>query len=192
MISEFSVPSKIKEEIESRLGFKIKYPADCERLSISIRSAINETIGVTTLKRLFGFVSDEQAPRVSTLDILARYCGFSDYEEMKREVAPSGDSDFEEDPDIVSESLKSGSIVKFEYLPDRRVTLIYIGDSKFRVKDCKNGSLRKNDILSISCFNNGYPLVASSVIRNGENLGRYVAGKHSGITDLYLALPADP
>ena len=80
----FSLPAAIKDEIERAYCEPLKYPAGCHRLALSIRVSLNETIGVTTLKRLFGFVSDVKEPRLSTLDILANYCGFGDYEEMKR------------------------------------------------------------------------------------------------------------
>lgn len=185
----FLLPDKIKDKIELSAGFQIRYPSDCERLAMEIRDKINETIGVTTLKRLFGFVSDVQAPRISTLDIIARFCDYEDYEGMKAIIAGSGDSGFEEEPDIVSSKLKVGTIVRFEYLPDRKIKLLYLGNSRFRVMESENGSLEVNDIINVSSFNNNAPLIVSEVNRNGTNLGRYTAGKVSGITGLYLEEP---
>ena len=187
----FSLPAAIKTEIERAYGYPLKYPADCHRLALSIRNSLNETIGVTTLKRILGFVSDVKEPRLSTLDILAKYCGFSDYDEMKRKVADGGDSDFEKDPDILSTSLAPGSIIGFEYLPDRKVTLRYIGNAEFEVLASEKGSLRKGDIVSVSCFIDGLPLIVSRVVRDGSDLGRYIAGKVSGIMNLYLDKPSE-
>lgn len=189
MNPNFSLPDKIKEEIELAAGFQIRYPAACERLAIEIRDKINETIGVTTLKRLFGFVSDVQAPRTSTLDILARFCDYDDYERMKAIITGSRDSGFEEEPDIVSSNLKVGAIVRFEYMPDRKIKLLYLGNSQFRVMESENGSLEVNDIIKVSSFNRNSPLIVSNVDRNGTSLGRYTAGKVSGITGLYLEEP---
>ena len=185
----FSLPAEIRAEIERVFGQSLKYPADCQRLALSIRNSINETIGVTTLKRLFGFVSDVNEPRAYTLDILAKYCGYGDYEEMKRGVAGQGDSDFEKEPDINASSLAPGSVVGFEYLPDRKVRLRYLGDSKFEVLESQNGSLKARDIVSVANFIENSPLVVSSVMRNGVDLGRYTAGKVSGIFSLYLEEP---
>ena len=182
----FSLPNAIKAEIERVYGQPLRYPADCHRLSLSIRSALNETIGVTTLKRILGFVSDVKEPRLSTLDILAKYCGFSDYEEMKREAAGGGDSDFEETPDIKADSLAPGSIVGFEYLPDRKVKLRYLGGLEFEVSESVNSSLKVGDIATVACFIENSPLVVSYVSRGGVDLGRYTAGKVSGISNLYL------
>ena len=187
----FSLPSAVKAEIERAYGVPILYPADCHRLSLSIRNSLNETIGVTTLKRLFGFVSDVIEPRRSTLDILARYCGFGDYEEMKRAVAATGDSDFESEPNIVVSNLSPGSIVGFEYLPDRKVRLRFIGNQEFEVVESVNGSLREGDIISVSSFIENTPLIVSKVMRDGTDLGRYTAGKVSGISSLYLEEPSE-
>ena len=187
----FSLPVVVKTEIERTYGRPLMYPADCQGLAISIRESINETIGVTTLKRLFGFVSDVMEPRVSTLDVLARYCGFSDYGAMTRELAGNGDSDFEKAPDISSYELAPGSIVGFDYLPDRRVRLRYLGDCRFEVTESENGSLQVGDIIIVTNFIENSPMIASSVIRNGIEKGRYTAGQVSGIANLYLESPSD-
>lgn len=187
----FALPAAVKGEIERAFGQPLNYPADCHNLALSIRDTLNETIGVTTLKRIFGFVSDVQEPRLSTLDILARYCGFRDYDEMKRKVAGSGDSDFEKDPDIKVSALSPGYIVGFEYLPDRKVRLRYLGNSEFEVLESENSSLKEGDIITVSSFIENTPLIVSNVMRDGTSLGRFTAGKVSGISHLYLeASPA--
>ena len=185
----FSIPAVIKLEIERVFGQPLKYPADCHRLALSIRESLNETIGVTTLKRLFGFVSDVMEPRHSTLDILAKYCGFADYDEMKRVAAGAGDSNFEQEPDINVCSLVPGSIVGFEYLPDRKVKLRYLGESEFEVLLSENSSLKTGDIITVSSFLENSPLIVSNVMRDSSDLGRYTAGKTSGIFSLYLEEP---
>ena len=183
----FILPDIVKQRIERQIGHPIAYPADCERLAMSIRSALNETIGTTTLKRIFGFVSDVDAPRLSTLDILSRYCGFDSYDDMKKSLVREGDSDFEDEPDIVSDRLPAGAVVRFTYLPDRLVALRHLEGSKFTVVESENGSLRVGDTVTIPCFYRAMPLIVTEVVRNGENLGRYVAGKVSGLTSLELA-----
>ena len=185
----FSIPAAIKEEIERVFGQPLKYPADCQRLALSVRDTLNETIGVTTLKRLFGFVSDVIEPRRSTLDILAKYCGFDDYEEMKKAVSGAGDSDFEKEPDIKASSLLKDSIVGFQYLPDRKVKLRYLGESEFEVLLSENSSLKEGDVITVSSFLENSPLIVSKVMRDSSDLGRYTAGKASGIFSLYLKEP---
>lgn len=184
MKNKFILPVAVRNRISERLGAPVIYPADCERLSISIRNVLNENIGVTTIKRLFGFVSDVREPRVSTLDILAKYCGFPSYYEMIHTLAGGGDSDFEDKPDLSSSDLKPGAVVEFEYLPDRAVSLLYLGNDLYRVTKSTRGSLQPDNILNISCFVKNKPLIVTNVEHEGENLGRYLAGKHSGLTAL--------
>ena len=184
-----SLPADIKAEIERVYGRPVKYPADCHRLALSLRESINETIGVTTLKRLFGFVSDVKEPRQSTLDLLARYCGYTDYKAMLSVLAAGGDSDFEKADGIMAEVLNIGARVSFEYMPDRLVKVIYLGNSRFEVIESRNGSLKPGDIITTAGFCVNFPLVVSNVARKGESLGRYVAGKVSGLTSLHLEEP---
>lgn len=180
----YILPHAIKIKIGETLGTPIIYPGDCERLALDIRLRLNETIGVTTIKRLMGFANDVLDPRASTLDLLARYAGYSSYDVMKRDLCPEGDSDFENRPDIDSGDLTPGDRVTFEYLPDRKVTLRYLGLKEFEVLTSENGSLRKGDIVTVASFNRNHPLRINSVVRDGRNLGAYTAGKVSGLTSL--------
>ena len=182
----YILPHAIKIKIGEALGAPIIYPGDCERLALDIRLRLNETIGVTTIKRLFGFASDVLLPRTSTLDLLARYAGYDCYDSMTRALCPEGDSDFEEEADITSSDLTPGDQVNFEYLPDRKVCLKYLGGNNFKVILSENGSLREEDIVTVACFNLNHPLRISGVTRDGRNLGAYTAGKVSGLTALSL------
>ena len=182
----YILPQVIKIKLGETLGTPIIYPGDCERLTLDIRLRLNETIGVTTVKRLMGFASDVAEPRKSTLDLLARYAGYDCYDSMTRDLCPEGDSDFEEKADISSADLTPDDRVSFEYLPDRKVTLRYIGNSEFEVLESENGSLREGDVVTIAGFYLNHPLRISSVVREGRNLGAYTAGKVSGLTALSL------
>lgn len=175
---------KVIDKLGETLGVPILYSSDCEKLSTDIRRRLNETIGVTTLKRLFGFVNDVNTPRPVTLDIIARYAGFENYEIMSRELGLGSDSGFETDPDVDSANLKPDDRVTFTYHPDRQVTLEYQGNLRFRVVESKGSSLQAGDIVIAPVFYLNQPLRIESVKRGDSNLGRYVAGKVSGITSI--------
>lgn len=187
----YILPHAVKIKIGETLGTPIIYPGDCERLALDIRLRLNETIGVTTIKRLMGFASDVAEPRKSTLDLLAHYAGYDCYDSMTRDLCPGGDSDFEKEPDIVVSRLSPGTVIGFEYLPDRKVRLRYIGEYEFEVLESENGSLQKGDIISVSSFMDNEPLIVGRVMRGGSDLGRYTAGKVSGISKLYLEEPSE-
>ena len=52
----------IKRMLEERIGYEIRYPSDCERLMYEIAESTHQHIGVTTLKRLFGFIGGTRHP----------------------------------------------------------------------------------------------------------------------------------
>jgi hypothetical protein len=82
--------------------------------------------------------------------------------------------------------LAAGDVVKFRYDPDRAVTLTYIDDNKFNVTDSVNSKLKKDDEVLITNFVSKYPVIVTQVIRNGANIGNYIAGKISGLKALQL------
>ena len=67
---------------------------DCELLAPDIESATGEHIGVNTMKRLLGFIADERTPRTSTLDVIARYLGFDNWEALRLFDENSSNSTF--------------------------------------------------------------------------------------------------
>jgi hypothetical protein len=69
----------IREKIEKRFGKPIRYSRDCEALSLSIARACQERVSATTLKRLFGFAKEIEKPRKFTLDVIARYAGYANW-----------------------------------------------------------------------------------------------------------------
>lgn len=183
-MEKFNLAPSVRAKIEEAYGKAVRYPADCEHLAANIAEITRESVGVTTLKRIFGFVNDVRSPRLATLDILARYAGYSDYDSMRVILLGEGDSGFEGNEDIRLSALQQGNIVRFEYLPDRMVRVRYLGDGKFEVEESVGSSLRRGDLLLIRGFAYGQPLTVDSVLREGRNLGRYIAGKTSGLTAL--------
>lgn len=191
-MNKYHLPQAVRDKLGQKLGVRIQYPSDCERLSRDISNKINETIGVTTLKRLFGFADDVKSPRISTLDIIARYSGYASYDDMLQQLGVKGDSGFDNCTDLTADSLEIGDKVIFSYLPDRRVVIEYMGNDSFRVEESLKGSLKAGDVLTITVFSLHHPLYVQDVKRNGESLGRYVAGKVSGLTSLTVISDGAP
>lgn len=177
----------IKQLLEKRLGCAINRPADCEILANDIESITNDHVGVNTVKRLLGFKADEREPRLTTLDIFARYLGCKDWEELK-DLDSKSNSDFGDTPNFIkSENIDANGIVSFSYLPDRHVSIKKLHDDCFVVTESQNGKLRINDVISVSSFMLHYPLLIAEVIRNDKNLGTLLLGKVSGLTSITIS-----
>ncbi|MFB6453861.1 hypothetical protein ACE38W_01215 [Chitinophaga sp. Hz27] len=59
---------------------------DYEKLSVSIEEVTGVLLSVTTLKRVFGRVKYNSAPAVTTLNTLAQYVGYADWQTFRQSV----------------------------------------------------------------------------------------------------------
>jgi len=179
--------SLIRQAFEQVFGQALRYPGDYEALAEVIFDKTRERVSVNTLKRLFGFIGPEVEPRQSTLDILARYLGEADWAAFQARLSGKGNSDFEQDPrNVDAAALAAGARVSFRYHPDRKVAMKHLGAGRFRVTASEHSKLRAGDIVTVRSFCPGYPLSADSVVRDGVDLGPFVAGKVAGLTDLHI------
>lgn len=172
----------IIELLEKKSGTRLDSSAACERLVLDIESKLGERLGFTTIKRLLGFTSEQAEPRQTTIDILARYLGFTSYKELEDAINERGDSDFDSKAESVfSFRLPADAEINLSYAPNRRLKLKHINDDEFCVMESINGRLKTGDIIFVDSFTSDLPMIAKDVIRNGERLGRYVAGGKFGI-----------
>jgi len=176
----------IKQLLEKQLGKEIRYSSDFEHLSFDIEKETNQRVGVNTLKRLFGLIEGIKEPRLYTLDTIARYIHFKNWDEMLESLDKTGNSDFSTIEEIEINNLTKGNKIKFYYSPDREVLLEYIDKNQFKVIESLNSKLKVDDIIEVNHFVLNYPLMVNEVIRNGISLGKFTAGKVSGVTKLIL------
>ena len=174
----------IIELLKEKSGNQLRQPSDCEFLSLDIESKTRVHIGATTLKRLLGFAHDERTPHASTLDAIAHYLGYAHWEELLL-IEDKGNSGFgTSDEEIRSADLQVGAILEITYLPDRRVVMQYLGNQRYRIVESENSKLQKGDELEIQNFVLHHPLLVLNVLREGESLGQFTAGRVSGLTSV--------
>ena len=145
-----------------------------------------QKISISTLKRLFGFVNGVQDPRLYTLDILAKYLGFNNWDVYLEEIKSNCSSEFFNIERIDVESLALETKIKIAYEPNRIIELNYVGDFYFKIETTVNSKLQVGDIVKITNFVKNFPLFISEVKRNNQNLGQYRAGKSGGLSELKL------
>lgn len=86
--------SEIQRRIRAMVGLDMSRSADYDVLSQAIRDRTKENLLVNTLKRLFGFKTDKVVPRLSTMDIIAQYLGYEDYETLIKELGEDADKTY--------------------------------------------------------------------------------------------------
>lgn len=172
----------IKAMLAERCGHNIDTPAECMALSLDIETITGEHLGVNTLKRLLGFIHDERQPRVTTLNIIARYLGYNSWEALKLVDDANGNSGFGSGAtELHASLLKPGDRVLVTYQPRRRLMLEFKGGNNFIVIESENSKLLVADELSIDHMIKGYPLLVNRVVRAGQDLGSFTAGKTQGV-----------
>ena len=72
--------ASLRELIETAVDRKMRTPKDFDFLSEQIFDKLHETVSPTTLKRLWGYLQEQSVPRQSTLDVLAQFVDFKDWD----------------------------------------------------------------------------------------------------------------
>ena len=73
----------LKKEVERIFGHPLKETRDFDELSHLLLSHTRERLSPTTLKRLWGYLKNEEVQtRPHTLDVLARFVGYKSYEDI--------------------------------------------------------------------------------------------------------------
>ena len=177
----------LKSRIEQKFGEPISHTYQCSALQEKILEETGEWLGLSTLKRLFGLVSNSHMPRLSTLNIMSRYLGYENYSEFELENGVEElVSEFTEIESIETENLKAGEIVSLRYNPDRRITMKYTGEGWFVIVSSYGSKLMKGDRLRVSQFVKNFQFFVSDVKRDGQSLGSYVGAKQGGIVSLKI------
>lgn len=71
---------RLRAAIELMVSRKMRTPKDFDYLSEQIFERVHQTISPTTLKRLWGYLSEATVPRSSTLNILSQFVGSDSWE----------------------------------------------------------------------------------------------------------------
>ena len=113
--------SRLCAEVEAAIGRKLATPKDFDLLRNQIFSRLHIFISATTLKRIWGYLPDDVSPRRSTLDILARYLGYIDYDTFATGVTAT-DDELSSNPIMsrridVEEQLDPGDRIRLTWQP---------------------------------------------------------------------------
>ena len=165
--------NQIIEMLKERSGLSFDKAKDFEVLCSSIYKNTGRTIGITTMKRLIGYISDERNTNEYTLNTIAIYLGHSSWLEMSSTLRIDSDWNYEDNTYYVDE-LPINAILKVKYL-NRDVSfkvIDYKNRKMLEVVEAKNSSLKAGDILQIEHLKEGEILEAKSVVR-GKDVGNY-------------------
>lgn len=178
--------------LRQKSGLQLTGSYDCVPLLQAIYAETQKMLGLSTLKRLLGFYTDSRNPHQSTLDIIAQYLGYRNWEYLEKRQAPY-ESFFASDLQHVDvSSLAEGAIVTICYHPSRRLVLRHLQGVECEVVKCVGSKLHIGDTVQIFEIVPGFPLLVKNVERKGKQLGAYATARENGVQKVEVSHPDDP
>lgn len=178
---------ELLNEVKFATGLKMNKHRDFVALSEIIFNKTHETISPTTLKRLWGVVTDQQCnPSTHTLDLIAESINYKSYKLFcrqceRREKKGKNQSELFFGSGCYSEDLDPDDEIIVKWLPNRQCVFRYLGNSKFVVVESKNSQLDVGDTFSCEAFIENEVLNVHKLSHGGKENLCYRAGLDKGI-----------
>lgn len=175
---------ELRKELERSLGKKLKTPADFEFCVGAIWERLHQNISPTTLKRMWGYIEGADTTRLSTLNLLSHYLGYSDWDGFRRHLEENSESQSNEmiNPTLLSSSLHNGERVEIQWQPNRRCVLEYLGENSFVVIESEHSKLQKGNTFECLSFYLHHPLYIDNLVQGDNAPVSFVVGKRDGLT----------
>lgn len=172
--------SELCAEIEKIVGRTMCTPKDFDGLVEIVYSRTRERVSASTLKRLWGYLDNDIQPRKFTMDVLARFAGYADYEAFEHRTK-AVESNLVLARKLNVDELSVGQRVKLAWQPDRVCIVEHRGDGRFVVVSARNTKLCEGDTFRCHLFIEHEPLFLDDLIHCGGAPTAYVAGTENGI-----------
>jgi hypothetical protein len=173
--------------VEHSAGHSVSTSGDFIRLSGQIEGRLGETLGISTLKRVWGKVGDGEQPRMATLNLLAQFCGHADYQAFVADVC--GEDDYATSHRIIvtainTDNLKKGALLILEWNPDRKILIEHLNKGHFKVCSSQNSKLQVGDTFHCDRMLPGQPCYLDHLTHDGDTSPYYVMGIQGGLTKI--------
>lgn len=168
--------------VEETSGMTIAKSKDFEHLALAIYDRTGTLLSPTTLKRIWGYLKETTATRMSTLDLLAQYCGWYTFNDFLKGNRPDIESGFIGAKVLNAESdLKPGNVIRLMWHPSRICDIKYLGECRWVVQRSEGTRLIPGDTFRCSVIMAGEPLYIDDLVHDGSQCGVYVCGRRSGV-----------
>ena len=173
----------LRSDLEQRVGQQLQSPADFQLLIQQIWEKNHAVLSLSTIKRLWGYVESNGAPRLSTLNTLAQFLGFTDWNAYLVALEQRGgtESAMFTGEGIQTADLQAGDRIVVAWQPNRQCTFRYLGDNQFVVDSSKNAKLQQGTTFSAVRFTIGHPMYLDNILLADGTRTSYVAGKRNGL-----------
>ena len=173
----------LRSDIEQQVGQHLQSPADFQLLIQQIWEKQHAVLSLSTIKRLWGYVESNGAPRLSTLNTLAQFLGFADWNAYLVSLEQRGgiESAIFTGEGIQTADLQAGDRIAVAWEPNRQCAFRYLGDNQFVVEESKNAKLQRGTTFSAVRFMISQPMYLDNILLADGTRTSYVAGKLNGL-----------
>ncbi len=174
---------KLRESCEKVAGRKMLTPRDFDFLAMRIFDSTHQYIASITLKRFWGYLGEarQKTPYRNTLNILAQYVGYINYEEFCQGEEKEIESHFLPNNFLQTRDIQKDCRIEIKWRPNRCVIVQYEGMSVFKVLKSTNSKLSEGDTFLLSLLIDGEPLILNCLIHEGKAPTNYICGRIGGI-----------
>ena len=175
-------------DIEQHFGQQLQSPADFQLLLQQIWEKQHAVLSLSTIKRLWGYVASNGTPRLSTLNTMAQFLGFADWNAYLVALEQRGgiESALCTGEGIQTADLQAEDRIVVAWQPNRQCTFRYLGENQFVVEDSTNAKLQQGTTFSAARFMIGQPMYLDNILLADGTHTSYVAGKRNGLTSVNL------
>lgn len=176
----------LRSDLEQRVGQQLQSPADFQLLIQQIWEKNHAVLSLSTIKRLWGYVESNGEPRLSTLNTLAKFLDFADWNAYLVALEQRGgtESAMFTGEGIQTADLQAGDRIAVAWQPNRQCTFRYLGNNQFVVEESKNAKLQRATTFSAARFMIGQPMYLDNILLADGTRTSYVAGKRNGLTSV--------
>ena len=181
-------------DIEQLFGQQLQSPADFQLLLQQIWEKQHAVLSLSTIKRLWGYVASNGTPRLSTLNTMAQFLGFADWNAYLVALEQRGgiESALCTGEGIQTADLQAEDRIVVAWQPNRQCTFRYLGENQFVVEDSTNAKLQQGTTFSAARFMIGQPMYLDNILLADGTRTSYVAGKSHGLTSVNLIKNQSP
>ena len=179
--SEKDKMATLRRAVERRLGHGVNSPSEFKRLCQEIERRTDRAISASTLMRVWGYVSSNVKPNVTTLDALATYAGYRDYASLVNGAEEDGSDEVMTGHLNVDNELRVRDHVLLRWQPGRECLVRYMGGGQFVVERCERTKLAVGDTFTCHLMIQGHPLYLDNLVHLSMPPRCYVCGQNHGV-----------
>ena len=173
----------------SNFGYIPSSPAEFNELSRVIYAKTGRSLSLSSIKSLWGYVKYDGLPSVTTLNTLARYNGYSDWETFRITISGSsqdGQSGFLAKELVNTCSIKVGERLFLQWNDEKSCEIECIGKMRFRINKSNNIKLEPGDTFNLTTICVGHPFYISDIERGDLHIPAYYGAQRGGILNITI------